>query len=135
MEQSMTQPNVVLVTEILARFVASGEISWELLDRDIEVRDHDVIDAGAYRGHAGFARWLENWGAAWADYSVEVEELIDRGDRVVSVIRMNATGRGSGVAVERQDAMVWKLDNGKAIRLDYYNNRTQALNAAEPADK
>jgi ketosteroid isomerase-like protein len=94
-----------------------------------------VMDAGEYRGHSGFARWLENWGAAWADYSVEVEEFIDRGDRVVTVIRMNATGRGSGVAVERQDAMVWKLENGKAVRLDYYNNRAQALNAAEAADK
>jgi ketosteroid isomerase-like protein len=131
----MSQENVELVQTLLEVFIATGEMSWDLLDEDIEVHDHDVMDAGEYRGHMGFARWLENWDAAWAEFTIEPEEFLDADTRVVLIFRMRATGRGSGVAVERQDAMVWKLDNGKAIRLDYYNNRTQALNAAEPADK
>lgn len=32
--------------------------------------------------------------------------------------------------VERQDAIVWSVRNGKVVRLDYYNNREQALAAA-----
>ena len=46
---------------------------------------------------------------------------------------MKATGRGSGVAVERRDAIVWVVRAGKVARLDYYNDREQALIEAELA--
>jgi ketosteroid isomerase-like protein len=45
------------------------------------------------------------------------------------VFRMKATGVSSGVAVERQDAMVLTVRDGKVVRLDYYNNRDEALEA------
>jgi len=48
-----------------------------------------------------------------------------RGD----VILLKAKGRGSSIDVERQDAMVCKLRDGKIARIDYYNNRAQALKA------
>lgn len=125
----MSQENIALVEGLLARYMASGELSWDLMHEEIEVHDHDVMDAGEYRGHLGFARWLENWGVAWAEFSIEPEEFLDAGARVVVVFRVTATGRGSGVAVERQDAMVWEIRDGMAVRLDYYNSREQALGA------
>jgi ketosteroid isomerase-like protein len=123
----MSRQNVELVQTVLAGFIATGAPSWDLLDQEVEVYDHDVMDAGEYRGHAGFGTWLENWDAAWSDFSMEPEEFLDAGERVVSVFRMTATGRGSGVEVERQDAIVWSVRSGKVVRLDYYNNRDQAL--------
>ena len=126
----MSQENVDLVKALLERFIASGELSWDLMHEDIEVHDHDVMDAGEYRGHLAFARWLENWDAAWSEFSIEPEEFLDAGERVVFVFRMKATGRGSGVVVERQDTMVWEVRDDKATRVDYYNDREQALNAA-----
>jgi len=126
----MSEENVDLAERLLARFIATGEVSWELLHDQIEVHDHDVMDAGEYRGHLGFARWLENWSAAWEKFSIEPEESLDAGSRVVLVFRMKATGRGSGVAVERQDATVWDVRDGKITRLDYYNNRDDALRHA-----
>src|SRR5271165_1174445 len=130
----MSHENVDLVQGVLARFIATGELSWDLMHEEIEVHDHDIMDAGEYRGHLDFARWLENWGAAWADFSIEPEEFLDAGTGVVSVFRMKATGRGSGVAIERQDAIVWKVSDGKITRVDYYNNREQALKAAGLAE-
>lgn len=123
----MSQKNVELVQGLLAGFIATGAPSWELLDGDVEVQDHDVMDASEYRGHAGFAEWLENWDAAWSDFSMQPEEFLDADDQVVAVFRMTATGRGSGVQVERQDAMVATVSDGKIVRLDYYNSREQAL--------
>jgi ketosteroid isomerase-like protein len=122
--------NVELVQELLRRFIETGEPVWESLDEEIEACDHDVVDAGEYKGHSGFARWLENWDVAWAEYSMVPEEFLAAGERVVSIFRMNATGRGSGVQVARQDAMVWEIRDGKVVRLDYYNNRDEALKAA-----
>src|ERR1017187_5551294 len=38
-------------------------VRWRTHD-EVEVRDHDIMDASDYRGHAGFGRWLEDWDAA-----------------------------------------------------------------------
>jgi ketosteroid isomerase-like protein len=100
-----------------------------MLDEDIDVHDYDTPDKGAYRGHAGYGRWLKDWGAAWADWTMEPQDYIDAGDQTVVVFLMKATGRDSGVAVERQDAMVANMHDGKIASLDYYNNKRQALNA------
>jgi hypothetical protein len=54
----MSQENVEIVRRILERFINSGEIAWETMDPLLEVFDHDVPDAGKYRGHEGFGQWL-----------------------------------------------------------------------------
>jgi ketosteroid isomerase-like protein len=50
--------------------------------------------------------------AAWAQSTISPEEFVDAGERVVSGFHMKATGLG-GVPVERQDAMVWEIRDGK----------------------
>ena len=60
---------------------------------------------------------------------MESEEFIDAGDRVVAVLRMRATGRVSGITVERQDAMVYRTQAGAVVRIDYFNSKQQALDA------
>ena len=80
------------------------------------------------RGHAGFLRWIDYWDAM--DWSLDPEEFIDAGERVVVLARLSARGRESGVSLERRDGMVWTVRDGKAVRLDYFNNATKALEAA-----
>ena len=102
-----------------------------MVDEESELHDHDALDqAGVYRGHAGVRRWLDDWNAAWAEWSFELEQLIDADDYVVVVVRMRTKGLGSGVELDRQDAVVYKCRNDKITRTDYYNNRAQALEAA-----
>jgi ketosteroid isomerase-like protein len=125
----MSRENVELAQNALREFAASGEPAWELLHDDVEVHDHDIMDAGEYRGHEGFGRWLEDWAAAWSEYTMEPEEFLDAGDRVVAFILQKTTGQGSGIALERHDAMVVEARDAKIVRLDYYNNRAQALKA------
>ena len=126
----MSEENVQIVRRGLERFLATGELDWDTTDPDVEIHDHDIPDSGEYRGAAGVGRWLEDWNAAWAEWSFLPEEFIDAGDRVVVVARLSATGRDSGVQVDRQDGLVYTLRSGKVARLDYYNGRDQALEAA-----
>jgi hypothetical protein len=67
----MSQENVELVRQAFEHFRRTGEQQWEWLDPEIEVYDHDIPGAGTYRGHEGYLRWLEDWGEAWDDYSMQ----------------------------------------------------------------
>src|SRR4051794_7094273 len=130
----MSQENVEIAQRVLGHLVATGEVLWDKTDPEIEVHDHDTPDQGDYRGHEGLARYLEDWGAAWAEWSIEPDEFIDAGNSVVIFIRMKAKGFGSGIELDRQDALVYEIRNGMIRRMDYYNDRAQALKAAELAE-
>ena len=60
---------------------------------------------------------------------MEIERLIDAGDRVVSLLRLRAVGAGSGAVVERSDGIVWTFRDDKLFRVDYFNNQDEALEA------
>jgi hypothetical protein len=49
---------------------------------------------------------------------------------VVALFRMVARGRGSGIELMRDDALVFELRSGKVARLGYYNDQAEALEAA-----
>ena len=125
----MSQANVEVIQRGFEHFMATGEPHWEALHEEVEVHDHDTMDQGDYRGHAGLGRWLEDWSAVWSDFSMAPEEFLDVGDEVVMFVYMKATGVSTGLTLERQDAMVFAVRDAKVVRLDYYNNRTDALKA------
>ena len=130
----MSQENLEMVQQSFVVWGKTGEPEWSTMHEEVEVHDHDIMDAGEYRGRSGVERWLEDWSSAWLEFSMDPEEFIDAGERVVFLFRMTATGRGSGVKVERQDAMVFEVRDGMVVRLDYYNNRQQALKAVGLAE-
>jgi ketosteroid isomerase-like protein len=122
----VSQENVEIVRQAFESFVA-GAIIWETMDEEIEIHDHDILDAGQYRGHSGFTRWVADWEAGLPVIGMELQELIDAGDAVVAVFLLKAKPRGGSVDVERQDGIVYTLRSGKICRLDYYNSKQQAL--------
>lgn len=126
----MSEQSVELIRKGFEHFTRTGEPDWETLDPEIEVYDHDIPDAGVYRGHSGFLKWLEDWGDPWESFSMEPERFVGAGDQVVVIFQMTAKGRGSGVEIKRRDGMVWTIREGRTVRLDYYNSDSQALEAA-----
>ena len=132
----MSQERVEIVrqcVELVRRFdeeFLGSRVGADLLDPGLEVHDHDSPDLTVLKGHHGFLRWIDDWDQAWEDWSVEPEEYIEAGDRVLVLTRLSARGRGSGVPVVRRDGMIWTVRDGKAVRLDYYGSTTEALEAA-----
>ena len=43
---------------------------------------------------------------------------------------MIAKGGASGLEVDRRDAIVYRLENGKIVRMEYFNDQAKALQAA-----
>jgi ketosteroid isomerase-like protein len=127
----MSQENVEIVRRWYDAY-ARGDPDDPALapfDPEIEAYDHDILDAGEYRGFDGLLRWQADWDQQWESWRWDPEEFIDAGERVVAVLRVHARGRHSGVEVERVDAAVWTLRDGQCVRLDYYNSKQQALKA------
>lgn len=47
----MSAENVEVVRAAFDHMREHGEPDWALLDPQIDTRDHDIMDAGEYRGH------------------------------------------------------------------------------------
>ena len=85
---------------------------------------------GLVRGHEGVRRSLARWMGTWDDYSYELCELIDSGDRVLAGGRQSGRGRGSGVEISEEIFSVWTLKAGKIVRQRMFRERAAALEAA-----
>jgi ketosteroid isomerase-like protein len=108
-----------------------GDLLWEKLHPEVELRDFDLPDAtGVYRGHEGFARWVSVWDDAWQESRLGPTQYIDVGERVLAVFPIWAKGKGSGVEIERQNGIVCEVRDGQVVRLDYYGSADQAAAAA-----
>jgi hypothetical protein len=127
----MSQENVEIVRE---HQEAIARKDWKAAAADIsptaELYDHDIPDADVYIGPDGFVKWISRWGESWDNWTAEELEYRSGPEgRVVLLFRMRATGSTSGVEVDRLDGIAYTLAAGSIIRMDYFNDQRQALEA------
>jgi ketosteroid isomerase-like protein len=79
---------------------------------------------------AGWRDWLEGWDS----YVIELEDLLDAGDQVVSLVRIKGKTSRHGVEVEHAPASLWMVEDGVITGLTFYLDRDQALEAAGLAE-
>jgi ketosteroid isomerase-like protein len=130
--RTMSQENVEIVRRSLDAFVRED---WPAvlaaLDPDVEVDDTDILDADQYEGHEAFFKWLEDWNESWESSRMEDIRVLDGGEgQIVALFRQVVRGKGSGIELDRADAMVFEIRNGMIVKLGYYNDQRQALEAA-----
>ena len=98
------------------------------LGPDLEIDDTDITES---TGADSFHEWIARWDAAWETWRIEDLEIRPAGeDRTLSLFKMIVTGRGSGIELTRDDAVLTGFQNGKIVRIGYYNDQAQALEAA-----
>jgi ketosteroid isomerase-like protein len=85
---------------------------------------------GVYRGHDGLRSFFREWHEAWGSIDYDYEELIEAGERVISVVTRHARGRASGVEVDWPLALLWTLREGQVVRVVWFGTRAEALEAA-----
>jgi ketosteroid isomerase-like protein len=82
----------------------------------------------SYRGRDGYLRLWGDWDSAWTGHAQwEPRELIDLGDRLVTLCRMRGTGGASGIAFDIEVALVMTLEDGRVIREEHYGDPAEAL--------
>lgn len=99
----------------------TGELDWSLVGPDFEIHDHELPDSSVHRGREGWQEWVTDWRQAFEDYSLERLELVEVDEgRILTVHRLRARGRASGVRLERTDAQLWTVSADRLVRMDYY---------------
>jgi ketosteroid isomerase-like protein len=118
--------------------VARGEVDTVLgfYDSDVEwdvsrSPYRALVGRDTYRGHDGLRRFFRDYRDPWAAIEDECEELIDAGERVISVVNTRARGKASGADVEATyQAGIWTLREGKVAHVAWFSTRAEALEAA-----
>jgi ketosteroid isomerase-like protein len=109
----------------------AGNPAYEHMDPEISMVESKALPGAAEAyGIEAVQRYIESFANYWEEIRFEPLEYIDAGDRVVVTARLVGLGKHSGVAVERTWFYVWTVKNGKALRMDGYADRTEALEAA-----
>jgi ketosteroid isomerase-like protein len=127
----MSQENVELVRRHLDAWLSGdNETALGYYDPEVEFDASVRPEGQVYRGHEGVAEAMRVWTGAWEDWSVEFEQMIDAGDKVLVIARESGRGKGSGVEVEQKAFAVFTVREGKIVHWKGFVNRSDALEAA-----
>jgi ketosteroid isomerase-like protein len=81
------------------------------------------------RGHDGVATAFRDWFDAFDEFTLEPEDFIVKGDRVIVPVKQRARGRGSGLEVEERFYQLFILRDGKVFRFEEYSQEAEARKA------
>lgn len=121
-----------VVREAVGVFDSGGpESILPFLTEDVAWReDPDWPGGSTYHGHEGVRQALGQLLDSM-DFESELEELVERGDRVL--VRMHWTGRGSasGIAVDQRAVIVLTLRDDLIARVEFFFDPERARAALE----
>jgi ketosteroid isomerase-like protein len=130
----MSQENVNIVREAFESFLGGDqEKTAQLLDPEVEF--HGTVgglqEGQIAHGQSEIDQTFESEDLeAWEERRLEPEEFIDAGDDVVVLLHEYRRGKGSGVELETETAVVVAVSGGRVVRIQGYMDRGAALEAA-----
>ena len=92
------------------------------------------LNLGTWIGVDDANRWLAEWTEGFENWSIDIEEVVDAGDQVVTLARQHAKARHGGPEVEMRLAQVWTFRDGLIARMEMYSDRAEALEAVGLAE-
>ena len=122
---------------IVASYEALNEhdiaAAMEALADEAEWHESEVLpDTGVYRGKEAIRSFLTQFLDSWERFHQTVEKAQQEGDRVLVMIHLEATGRGSAADVDARYAHLWTVSGGRGVRVDAFYDRDAATAAFSP---
>jgi ketosteroid isomerase-like protein len=134
----MSQENVEIVRAAFEAFIEGDqEKTAQLVDPALEF--HGTIgglqEGQIAHGQSEIDQTFESEDLeAWEERRLEPEEFIDAGDDVVVLLHEYRRGKGSGVELETETAVVVTVSGGRVVRIQGYMDRDAALAAVGLSD-
>jgi ketosteroid isomerase-like protein len=130
----MSQENVEVVRGGFEGFNRGDvEAVVEMCDPAVEwFPPAELPSVSAYHGHQGVREATGDMLDVFGALQAEPERFIDAEDRVIVLFCWRGHGKGSGLSLDLfgEQAGVFTMRNGKAIRVEWYIDRAEALEAA-----
>ena len=129
----MSQENVETVRRGYERLAELRSPDLAFLDSEVEwygPREFPDL-AEPHYGHDGVRRYIEKVNEAFDDYRMVPEEFVDAGgDQVLVFSREGGRGWAAGQVADQCHRPPRTLRDGKAVRMQSYSDRAEALEAA-----
>lgn len=129
----MSKENVESLRQGLDAFNRRDRAAWlALCDPELEnVPPRDWPESDPIRGREAVWDFYLEGNEPWEDSPFEYVEIIDAGnDKVVADLRREVRGKASGASVAWSYWQVGTIRNGKMLRLEWFTDRAEALEAA-----
>jgi ketosteroid isomerase-like protein len=127
-----SESNVESIRAFWEGWTPGQEMDMSILDPDVVYEDANLPDhiGEPYRGHEGVARATERWLEPYESVTIELEQIVGRGDRLVSIHYARSKARYTGIEDEGPLAYVWTFRDGKVTHFRSYRDPSEALEAA-----
>jgi hypothetical protein len=114
-----------------ARLDSLRELAWP--DLEISMVGPGGF-TGTFHGIDGFREAWDDWLRPFDRYTVEIEELRQRGGRILALARHTATPKGTEATVEGEAAAVMTFRDGRLERIEFNLDREAVLREAGLAE-
>jgi ketosteroid isomerase-like protein len=124
----VSEENVRIVRRIYRAWEDGSPVSSGLLAEDIEwVNPAQAVEPGIRQGVSAFGDAADSVSNAFGGARIEFEEFIDAGENVVVIGSLHGIGQGSGMEIVQRQGYVWTIEDGKAVRFEWFNDPDAAL--------
>jgi ketosteroid isomerase-like protein len=132
----MSRENVELAQRGYAAFNAAYR-TGEFLPAIEEFCDPEIVltpsgllpESSEMHGHAGVLQFTKLQAEAFEEMSIEPQDYVDAGDRVVVPVRLGGRARHTGIEIDFSFVHVLTIREGKLARIDVYRGKSEALEA------
>jgi ketosteroid isomerase-like protein len=122
------------VEVVLDQFAAVNERNFEramsLYAEDVElvVDPRAFLEGGTFMGRDAVGEWFGNWFRTFEPgYRFDIEEARDLGDAILLVASHQGRGRTSGAEVQGQTSYLYRVRDGRIVRVEIHASRDDAL--------
>lgn len=129
----MSEENLERIRALYEHFNRTGEPDWALFDPEAEFDATEIPGLPRIALAAGkeeLRRLLRDYSAAFEDWRIDPEQLLDADDHVVAVVRDGGRLKGSSDEVFNRFTHVWTFRRGRVIRWKTFTDQQRAFEAA-----
>jgi ketosteroid isomerase-like protein len=93
-----------------------------------------AVDTGGatFRGSQSWPSYLSAMAQTWEDWRIEEPKIFDAGGELVAaILRLVGTGRSSGVPVDREVGLTYRIEDGRIWRMHAYLDPAEAVGMSE----
>ena len=78
-------------------------------------------------GPEGFREGWIDWLEPWESYRIYYDDVVERGDRVVALVRLRGVTKRDGVEMEHEAAAAFRFEGDKVVEIEFNLDRERAL--------